>query len=416
VRRLSAARERNGVRRGHVLALSCVAAVGLTLVVGCYDNSEVNQLAIVSASGFDLVHPDDPHSNILASMQIARPSQLQGGPEQSGLGGGGENTFVVESGAGRTPRAAMAVIQRDVARKFFLDDRRVIVCGDAYARRGIADLVDEATRNPESYLRAYVIVAHRARAVDILRLSSPLNRLPSDAIFELMQSGQSASTNVMQFATMLLGESDPYTMSISMLPRRLSSTALTFFINGVAVFRKSHLVGFLNRRESVGFYWIMPYQRTEILVESVKLPHRSGYITSNLIAHRVQVQAYFLRGRPRIHISLKVDDDIMENASGLDLSTVSGVHEAEAAIALDIKQEIRACLRALQQKYDADCTGFAGRLYQADPRAFARMRPRWRQIYRHLPVALTIVVHVRREGEVEGRMETSGSGHTGTRR
>ncbi|MCY0869222.1 MAG: hypothetical protein OWT27_01365, partial [Firmicutes bacterium] len=68
------------------------------------------------------------------------------------------------------------------------------------------------------------------------------------------------------------------------------------------------------------------------------------------------------------------------------------------------------------QKYDADCTGFAGHLYQSDPRAFAKVRRDWRRIYRHLPVALTIVVHVRREGEIEGRMETSGSGHTGTKR
>lgn len=385
-----------------MMGMRCLARLSMVALAflcgGCWDAHEINELGIVVASGAELARPRDPHSPVLAYMQVARPGQLQGGPGGMSASSEGGDTFVLEKGAGPTAASALAVIQKRMSRRFFLRDRRIVIFGEDYARRGTSDALDEMLRNPDARLRAYVLVAHHCRPSDILKLSYPLSRLPVDALVALEQSHQAVTINAVQFAKMLTSKSDAYAMGIHLIPSVQSPEKQTFELDDVAVFKRDRLVGWLNREQSQGFYWIEPQARL-LRADSLSVPLPvGGWLTSQLFALSATSQSSWTPNGPRIQIRVEATDDVLENESHLSLDQPQDLRQAEQAIKRTMLRQIHAALDALQRRYRADCLGFGNALFATHPNEWRRIEPHWEDVYSRMPVAVSVQVRIARTG------------------
>lgn len=383
--------------RIHRLGYASVIILSL-FCTGCWDATEINELGIIVASGAELENPADPKSDVKAYVQVARPSQLAGGITGGSSPSGNQKSFVLEEGTGPTAASAITTIQHRMSRRFFLRDRRVIIVGEAYARRGLSDLLDEMIRNPDARLRSYILIAHGASPNKLLSLSYPLTRLPADAMVELEESHQAVTMNVVQFLKVLTGKGDPYAMGIHLLRSSVSNHGENFGLDDVAVFKKDRLVGWLNDRESKGFYWIQP-QSKQLRRNSmaVSVPG-GGWLTSQLvILNNVTLPSWGKNG-PRIMINLEVTDDILENMSRLKLDQPSDAKFAERAIEREILGEIVSLLTVLKQKYHADIIGFGDLLFARYPRQWRTIETHWDQVFSRMPIQVHVKVHIVRSG------------------
>ncbi len=377
------------------------------LCTGCmnWDAAEINQLGIVAASGIQMLRPSDPHSLFLGSMQVARPNQLAGGPEGgSGSGMGSESdTFIVMTGKGPTAAATVTAIQKQMPRRFFLRDRRVMIIGEDYARKGIGELLDEMMRNPESRLRAYLLMAHDCTPLEILKIPSPLNRLPANAIADLEKSGQAASVNVVQFLKTMTGKGDPYMEGITVIRTPQKKMPRAFILNGVAVFRRDRFVGWLTRTQARGFYWMQQSaDKIKLFPVTVRLPGSQGFATAQMTRLESSVIPHWKGLIPAMEIRLKVRFDIIENLSPLVLNRAQDGHRLERIMASAIHKQITETLDVLQHRYDADIAGFGNRLFASFPGKWRRLEPRWSEVYAVMPVSVHVRVRIAHGGMTNG--------------
>jgi len=365
------------------------------MVTGCWDATEVNRLAIVSMSGWDLIAPH-PHFKILGTVSIAKPSQL-GGPNQASPAGSTQG-YLVEEGPGSTIADAFANIQRQTSRRLYIAHRDVAIVGEPYAKSGVFDLMDEMARNPESRLRTFVLVAHHSRAADIVRLPYALNRLPSDAVVEMEQSGRMSPITAKEFIQRASGLGDPYMMGIGTLPTIGEKETKTIEVRDVALFHKYRLVGWLTGREADGF--LLAEGTLTANSDTFSVPGLPGKLTALLAQLHVDRHVRWVRDRPRVSLDVHMEDDIMEDDAGINLHLPQQEKRVQVALEQSLRRTILNVFHALQVTYRVDCLDLADQLYRNAPAKWLRIEPSWPTLYAQLPISVEVHVILRRSGQI----------------
>ncbi|WP_054637410.1 hypothetical protein [Thalassobacillus sp. C254] len=101
------------------------------LQTGCWDRLEVNDMALILATGINVVE----NGNVEVSAEISLPSP-QGSTElMGGDQGGGIGTYI-ESATGETVADAVSKMQQKVSRELFWGQSDIIVIGEELAKQG----------------------------------------------------------------------------------------------------------------------------------------------------------------------------------------------------------------------------------------------------------------------------------------
>lgn len=157
-------------KRKTVLVLFFLSIHALWLS-GCWDRTEVNDLAIITAAGLDLT--DDHQLELSVKIYLTSPSA----PQQSSGGisdtsGGGAGQSVVRSAVGLTMADAESKLQQVLPREVFWGQGEVFIFGERLAKEGIDEPLEFLIRSPAPRERANVFVS-KGSAKDVLQLDPP---------------------------------------------------------------------------------------------------------------------------------------------------------------------------------------------------------------------------------------------------
>ncbi|GMA61378.1 hypothetical protein GCM10025859_18180 [Alicyclobacillus fastidiosus] len=161
--------------------LGFILTMSLVFATGCWDGTELNDLAIVSGFGMDI--KDD--GTYLLSAQIVIPGKTQS--SQQGGGGGDNNAYFTKTATGKDVLDASQNIQSKLSRKVFPGHREDIFIGEELAKHGVSKVMDEYSRNPDVRLREDVFVVKGGTAEDVLKVPQPLEKVPAMAALKLHQ-------------------------------------------------------------------------------------------------------------------------------------------------------------------------------------------------------------------------------------
>ncbi|MFD1905513.1 hypothetical protein ACFSQ7_18020 [Paenibacillus rhizoplanae] len=153
-----------------LLRLIAIAVLVLPLG-GCWNSRELNELAIVSGIGMDLVPETDEYR---VTFQLVNPSSTS----TSNSPGSGKPAIVVVSATDKTMFGALRRASKHVTRQLFAHTQ-LIVLGEPLARDGINDIFDIFERSHELRLNSEVLVARGSDAASVLKLLTPVESLPA---------------------------------------------------------------------------------------------------------------------------------------------------------------------------------------------------------------------------------------------
>ncbi len=367
-----------------------------TLVTGCWDSTEIDELAIVLASGVDVANSSSgSQPGILGSVQIAVPRRL-GTTQGGGAAPSTIEPFLVETAQGKDPVESIENIRKKWARKLIMNHRLVVVVGEDYAKQGVRVLLDEILRNPGSRLRTSFVVGYHTDALPILKLPRILMRVPSEAIEGMEDQYGFENRSIKDFMEELTGKGDPYALGIEATPTQSKETPETFRLRNIAVFQKDKLVGWLEGKQVTGFLWLSGKMKSGLF--SLSLPNQAGTVGVTLLRSHVSREVRIVRGKPQMTIRLQVEDDVIENGSSLDLHNPKGVTVVENVAAKAAESEMRDTLDVLQHQYHADILQFGNDVYKKSPRTWHRIDKDWRDEFSKLPVQFETQVQIRRSG------------------
>jgi spore germination protein KC len=368
--------------------------VHLILLSGCWDRTEVNDLALIVGLGID----QTKDGQIMLTVEVIVPKAIGGGGQIMGGGGGGEGETIVKSGTGATVADAISNLQEKLSRRVFWGHTKVIVFGEKAAKAGIRQHLDFLGRNPQTRLRSNVLVS-QGTAKSVLELVPPIEESSSEVLRELSESQLLLRVTAKDALQMLSGDAGAAALPmVKVLPPAKGKKELQTiaFIQRTAIFKKDKMIGDIDDQLTRGVLWL----RNEIKQANVTITPKGekGNITATLIRAHTEFIPKYEKGKWKMTVKATAEDDIILNGTKLNLMNPKYTKMIEKELENETNKRIQAALKKVQKKMKADIFGFAEIFHRKYPREWNRVKNRWEEIFPDVEVVVKTKVYVRRSG------------------
>lgn len=391
------------IRRG-ILAAACLAVS--ILLSGCWDRTELNELAITSATSFDKTD-----KGWIISYQIIIPSAISSGYGGGGAGNGG-SPITVYSTTGKTIREAVSRSVMESPRQLYFAHNRVLVVSERAARSGMNAILDVYFRLPEARETVNLLISEGDPS-RMLRQLFAMQRINGEGLQALIAKESRIDSilpavKVYEFAMSIVGDGRS-----GVLPEiyiggspdvkatdQLSETTLTarLKLGRLALFKSDRMVGWLSQREALGVAFISD----RIKSASIAFPCGDRSSQSQLGTFRITKSSTKLTprrngGRLTMDVNIRTEGSIEEMNCALDLLDPSVLHQLEARLKGEVEKIVDEAWDAVRA-HKADVLGFAEIVHRHDPKYWKSLKNNWDEQFAAIAMKTDIKVKIERVG------------------
>ncbi|MFC4302935.1 Ger(x)C family spore germination protein [Cohnella boryungensis] len=381
--------------RGGRLATALALLFTLT---GCWDRKEINDLAIVLATGVDAF----PNGTVELSAQIFIPRAAGGGPQGNTGGSGGNSTgdTLVRKAQGRTIAEAMTRLQRRTSRHLFWGHSEVIVFGQEAAKGGIRSYLDFFLRYLQFREHAYVYVA-KGMASSALDNQPLLERSSSEELREMGNLKLGMLVTLKKLTQMVEGDSQSAVLTVieQVSQKQKNGTRqMTTSMKGLAILRKDKLVAIIQEPVTRGLLLIR--NELETMTYSFSLAGLDGTASVNLLRARAHLSPVIAaNGDWKLNLDVRTTGDLILNTTDMDNIAETFMSKARTAWAELLREDVESALERIQSKLKVDAFGFANHFRRRYPRQWAREKRDWPILFDKIKVNVVIQTKIARIGK-----------------
>jgi len=385
----------------------CLLMLLSLFVTGCWNRTELNELGITVATGFDR-----DNGKWSMSYQVAIPSAMGTAQGGSGGGGGGRPSVHVFTTQGSSIREAADMGYVENPRRLYFAHTDILIVGQEAARFGISQILGLYFRNTDA--RETVLVALTdGKARDILTKMVPSEKIPGTALADIIQKESQFSSifpkvKVYELAQKILSDAGAAGVPViefaggdesgmEAMQESIASPG-TLKITRLGVFRRDQFIGWMNREESFGISWLSNQVKGSTLAFGCPGGKRGNRQSSFRITNaRTSVNPI----RSGEHFKMKVDIDVkgelLEFQCEGDLSKPEEIRKIEKTLEEDILAIIQKGWRAAQ-RMRVDLAGFADKVHRKYPKAWKEKKGAWEDELAHIELDTEVKVSVQRPG------------------
>lgn len=348
-----------------------LCAVLLVTATGCWDNKELDSIAIVTGVGVDA--STEP-GQLDLSFQVNTVQNASTKDES----GGGESAFLLLEATNRFIINGMYTLRLENSREMFLHHNQVVVFGKELAKEGLKPYMDMFMRNRGTRMEVWVLIAEDD-ARSILATETQQDKNSAISLTRMIQNERNispyTSTNILHFSSDLIDRSTAPVALIVQTLEEGENKKLVF--TGLAVFKDDVMVGTL---------------RGDMI---------QGYIMSMGETQGTCLDLALDRGEANLHVSnTKVDKDIILDKDGsitmklkveanLVIGEVHGFRSMTLPQVVDllndaskkeIERKIKTCF-AETQRLRSDIYGIGQELHRRYPKEWKTLEDAWAEIY-----------------------------------
>ena len=382
------------------------------LISGCWDNRNIDDLALIKGIALDTAEEDD---RFKLTAHIVRPTPGEGGAE--------EQMEIDEpetiSSTGYTLFEANRNLIKQIGRTPFYNHSDVIIISEEIARKGIKPYLDHLARNKEIRGRAKLIIS-KGEAAKILDTPHYLEDVIAVGLEKIVNgvalSGTIIGTNLREFNIDLFDEKiDPVATAVELREggpedennnNNQDDEQNLVFSDGGAFFKGETFQDWFTRKEARGYNWVRnPGEVRGPVVCEVPVELEGNEvekrISIEIVKSHSKIQAELIENENnQFKIVINVDargviiEDIARNYEVLDTENIQKLDKRFAQV---INNEIINTLKK-SRKYQADVFGFARAVNNSYPQEYQEIKNDWDNIYQNIPVEINIVARIRRTG------------------
>lgn len=405
---------REGRTRARLAPLTFALFLLFGLLTGCWSRREIENLAVVTAVGFDKVTVAGRDKYRLV-VQVVRPAAVGARQADGGQAGGGRPAWVA-SALGDSLADALQNLFTRSSRYLFLAHANFIVVGERLAREeGMEEVMDLLLRHKDLRLRSWLFVA-KGSALEVLRAGPELERLLAQEVtgmtlYTQPQASKGYRIHVKDFAVSLAAPGwEPLAGKLEVfVPREeplgdaaarqtgTSRPATAVRLTGASVFRSGRLVGWLGDRETMGL--LVAEGKAVRGAIPLQLRDKNPKPVVFLLTRASSTRQVTLRnGRLVASIRIKAEGDLAEAARPLLAGKEETLISLEKQAAGEIRRLVRLALNRAQHDFRADIFGLGALVQKTYPRQWPAVAEKWPQVFAALPVEIAVEVHIRRTG------------------
>lgn len=387
--------------RKSLLAILCVC-----FLTGCWNKRELNQIAIVSAVGFDL----NKDGQLVGTFQIINPDNVAGALQ----GGGGQNpSTTIYGSAGGNMMELDSRTSGKISRDMYFAHANLIVFSEKLARdHGFNRVLDTLERSPEFRTTTRVIIARDGKASDTVETLTAIDKVNAEKIIHTMENaekrgGRSYVASIQQIVKNLETPGrEPFIAGFrtkgdkkkgdKMDNIQSSDPEVNLEAAGLAIFKDGRLIGWLDGAKARGTVWIFNRVRNGDI--SIKWKNKKEAIAYHLLREKTKIKAYMKNGKPAILITIRAEGDIREADVPIDLSNPDNLPAIEDELSKTLKKQIEETVQEVQKK-KTDIFGFGERIYRSYPNQWKKLDKNWNdEGFTKLEVNVDVETFIRRTG------------------
>ena len=138
------------------------ATIILTCFTGCYNYRELENLAIVTGLSIDKKDGEYIVGTLIANSKKQEASSKEG-----------QSQSIVYEGRGKSIMEAFYDIDLESPKQLYIGHLTVAIIDESIAKNEIEKISDILIRSPESRKNFYVLIAKDAKAIDVLKITTP---------------------------------------------------------------------------------------------------------------------------------------------------------------------------------------------------------------------------------------------------
>lgn len=393
-------------RTAYLLSLLMICMMFLT---GCWNRRELDELAISLAMGID-----KEGDQYVVTHQVVNPSEVA---QSKGGGGGTATPVTMYQGKGKTVFEASRRVTKIVPRKIYAAHIRVLVIGEEFAKEGLEKALDFISRGQEFRTDFYIVLAKGGKAADALKVLTPLEKIPANNIFDILETSEQAwaAAGTVQLDELINDLTskgkEPALTGIQVkgnadegsTPKNLEATDVPtrITVSNIAAVKDGKLIGWLSEPESKVYNYIVGNVTSTVISLPCPKGKKQEEFAYEVIRASEKIKARMENGKPIIEVQIEAEGNVAEvECTQLDLSKTETIKQLEKKLNADMESGIKKDVKAIQEKYKADIFGFGEVVHREHPDYWKKVKDDWNEIFTTIDVEAKADFKIRRTGTV----------------
>ncbi|MFK9090522.1 Ger(x)C family spore germination protein [Bacillus salipaludis] len=386
-----------------IFVIPLLVVLLLPILSACWNQKELTDLAFIMAIGID----KGEHKKFDVSFQIVNPGNVS-----SGQNGGGQGLpIAVYKSSGDTLTEAARKATKKISRRLYYAHTNLIVVSEEVARNGLLDIMDALDRDPEFRTTTELVVMRGGSAELLVSALANLDKMPVNKITKEIKVteamfGENMRVNIDEFLNGLVSQGkEPIVNGFKITGNKEmvgaanelqhTRTEAVIAADGLAIFKKGKLVGWITREKARGVIWIL--DRVKSTSVNIDWNGKKDAITMALLRSKTKVSVKIKNEKPVIHIAIEDEGWISEANTNVDLMNPTEIEKIDRLIEKEIKRQILATVKEAQ-KMKADIFGFGESVHRKDPKLWNKLKENWGDHFANLEVTVEVNSFTRREG------------------
>lgn len=392
---------------GKNTAVLLFVVVSSVLLTSCWDRHELNDLAIV-----DMIGLDKQGDDFIISLQIIDPAEATAGEGARSRGDAPVTNF---TGHGRTVSEAMAATTSRIPRRIYLSHLRMVIIGEALAREGIADFVDFISREREFRADYYFAVVKGKEAREMMSILTPIESIPARKLYKTIITshllpGANVKVEIDDLIASIAKEEKQLVLPTIKIEGDIEQGSKTsnlkstqpmarIPLDGIAVFKKDKLVGWLTKAETISYNYIV----NNIVHSLQTLPcedNKQKQMSIFIIRSKTKTKVSQANGKPQIKLTIFSEAMIEDVQCQEDLLNNEVIKRIEEKLETAGKAQIQHTLKKVQKQLKTDIFGMGKAIHRGEPKLWGQIKEEWQQIFVNTPIEVNVDVKIRRTGTI----------------
>lgn len=306
----------------------------LLFLAGCWDKKELNEIAVVVGVGIDKVE-----NGYKITAQVIKPPA-----KEQGAAGGSELPTWSVSATGNTVLSTIRNLNELSPRRLYWAHLQIIIFGDEMAREGIAPVITWFERDRDSRAGAVIIVTP-GTAEDLLNSKIELEDVPSRSMAELIEGSEMRQISAQDVKLRDL-MSTLATPGIELVvdvikPKMIRGKQESFEIDGVAIFNKDKLQGYIFGAETTGTEIIQSKLNYTIIEGSCpKSPEKEGFFAFQITDFQSNVKPKVKGETITYTVEVALEGNLLDQTCSIDLLKPENLKVVEREITNFIEKNV----------------------------------------------------------------------------
>jgi len=378
------------MRRKHLSSLKIYISLILTSIImsGCWDVMEVNDLAIVIATGIDLI--DDEQIEVTFLLYVPNPSGGASGEES----GASKNSYSI-SMTGDTFSDAVMKLESEVPREVFWGHSNIFIFGNELAKNELSKQLDFLVRTGEPREQAQIYISQDKAKVEVNKFVS-INT--AELFSKIPKSRYLKSITLKDTEEMLVNNSQAGLIPISDTNSIKTSeeTIDSFAVKGSAIIYQGKMISSISGEKDIGSQWLL-FPKTIIPI-TINPSGENGKVTVETSKKSNKVTPFIEKEKWRIKLTVNSDLVILQNSTNLDIYNASVMNQLEKEFSKKIKGDIENFLNHIQKDLRADVLQFYEAFHRSYPKETDGVKENWEEQYENIEVSVQVKVNIKNPG------------------